>query len=178
MPTIDLSDDEHAAVTAAVRRTIDDDRYPRSPRLARLKAELAKPDPASAPKTENRHAHRYRKHQRGAAAADARDVRFCFYPLVLSRRRHLPGPLATGCVGRDNPKGRSCICRRVVCPLAAHGFANRCLAAPSANSRTIVAAAFRGSPDPVSASTRSFAQRSWGSFIWSFPERLVSLERR
>jgi hypothetical protein len=35
MPTIDFSDDEHAAVTRAVRRTIDDDRFPHAPRLAR-----------------------------------------------------------------------------------------------------------------------------------------------
>jgi len=50
MPHIDFSDDEHAAVTAAVRRTIDDDKYPRSPRLAPLKSALAKLDPTSAPK--------------------------------------------------------------------------------------------------------------------------------
>jgi hypothetical protein len=50
MPTIDLSDDEHAAVTAAVRRTIDQDRYPHSPRLKPLRAALAKLDPASLPK--------------------------------------------------------------------------------------------------------------------------------
>ena len=47
MPTIDFSEDEHAAVTAAVRRTIDEDRYPHSPRLAPLRAALAKLDPAS-----------------------------------------------------------------------------------------------------------------------------------
>jgi hypothetical protein len=49
MPTIELSDEEHAAVTAAVRRTIADDKYPLSPRLAPLKAALAKLDPRSTP---------------------------------------------------------------------------------------------------------------------------------
>ena len=33
MPTIDLTDDELAAVTAAIRRLIDDDRFPYAPRL-------------------------------------------------------------------------------------------------------------------------------------------------
>lgn len=51
MPTTDLTDEEHAAVTAAVRRSIADDRYPMSPRLAPLKSALAKLDPASVPKT-------------------------------------------------------------------------------------------------------------------------------
>jgi hypothetical protein len=50
MPTIDLTDEEHVAVTAAVRRTIADYKYPRSPRLAPLRAALAKLDPASMPK--------------------------------------------------------------------------------------------------------------------------------
>jgi hypothetical protein len=45
MPTFDLSDEEHAAVTAAVRRTINEDKYPLSPRLAPLKSALAKLDP-------------------------------------------------------------------------------------------------------------------------------------
>jgi hypothetical protein len=50
MSTVDFSDDEHAAVTDAVRRTIAEDRYPLSPRLAPLKSALAKLDPASVPK--------------------------------------------------------------------------------------------------------------------------------
>jgi hypothetical protein len=50
MPTIDLTDEEHAALLAAVRRSIADDKYPLSPRLAPLKAALAKLDPSSAPK--------------------------------------------------------------------------------------------------------------------------------
>jgi hypothetical protein len=50
MPTVDLTDEEYAAVTAAVRRTIDEDRYPLSPRLNPLKSALEKLDPASASK--------------------------------------------------------------------------------------------------------------------------------
>ena len=50
MPKIDLTDDELAAVTAAVRRTLDEDKYPLAPRLKPLRAALAKLDPASAPK--------------------------------------------------------------------------------------------------------------------------------
>ena len=42
MPTIDLTDDEHAAVTAAVRRAVEDDRFPRAPRLDPLRSALGK----------------------------------------------------------------------------------------------------------------------------------------
>jgi hypothetical protein len=47
MPTIYLSDDEYAAVTAAIRRAIEDDRFPRAPRLDPLRAALAKFDAAA-----------------------------------------------------------------------------------------------------------------------------------
>ena len=56
MPTIDLTDDELAAVTAAVRRTIETDRFPRAPRLYPLRAALgkleaeAKPTPPRRPR--------------------------------------------------------------------------------------------------------------------------------
>jgi len=50
MPKIDLTDDEHSAVTALVRRTIAEDRFPFSDRLRPLKAALVKLDPGSAPK--------------------------------------------------------------------------------------------------------------------------------
>jgi hypothetical protein len=40
MPTINLDDDELAAVTATIRRTIEDDRYPHAPRLDPLRAAL------------------------------------------------------------------------------------------------------------------------------------------
>jgi len=46
MPTIDLTDDEHAAVTAAIRRLIDEDRFPHAPRLDPLRSALAKLDAA------------------------------------------------------------------------------------------------------------------------------------
>jgi hypothetical protein len=38
--TLDLTDDETAALTQLLRRTIDEDRYPLSPRLAPLRAIL------------------------------------------------------------------------------------------------------------------------------------------
>jgi hypothetical protein len=46
MSVIDLTEDEHAALIAAARRAIDDDKYPLSPRLTPLKSALAKLDPA------------------------------------------------------------------------------------------------------------------------------------
>ena len=47
MPTIDLPDDELAAVTAAIRRAIEDDKFPHAPRLDPLKAALARLEAAS-----------------------------------------------------------------------------------------------------------------------------------
>jgi hypothetical protein len=44
MPTINLTDDELAAVTAAIRRAIEDDRFPCAPRLDPLRSALAKFD--------------------------------------------------------------------------------------------------------------------------------------
>ena len=44
MPTIDLTDDEYVALTAAIQRTIETDRFPRAPRLDPLRAALAKFD--------------------------------------------------------------------------------------------------------------------------------------
>jgi hypothetical protein len=43
--TLDLTDDKALALAQLLRRTIDDDRYPMSPRLAPLKAILGKLDP-------------------------------------------------------------------------------------------------------------------------------------
>jgi hypothetical protein len=48
MQTIDLTDDEHAAVTAAIKRAIEEDRFPSAPRLDPLRSALAKLDPAAA----------------------------------------------------------------------------------------------------------------------------------
>jgi hypothetical protein len=49
MPTIDLPDDGLAAVIAALRRAIEDDRYPHAPRLDPLRAALARFAAASEP---------------------------------------------------------------------------------------------------------------------------------
>ena len=46
MPTIDLTDEELAAVTAAIRRLVDEDRFPHAPHLDPLRSALAKPDVA------------------------------------------------------------------------------------------------------------------------------------
>jgi hypothetical protein len=50
MPTIDLTADELAAVAAAIRRAIDEDRFPHAPRLDPLRSALAKLDPATGAK--------------------------------------------------------------------------------------------------------------------------------
>ena len=56
VPTINLDDDELAAVIATVRRVIEDDRFPRAPRLDPLRA-LAKLEPATkAAASQNREA--------------------------------------------------------------------------------------------------------------------------
>jgi hypothetical protein len=44
MPTIDFTDKEHAAVTAAIRHLIEEDRFPPAPRLVPLRSALAKPE--------------------------------------------------------------------------------------------------------------------------------------
>jgi hypothetical protein len=49
MPTINLPDDELAAVTAAIRRIIEGDRYPHAPRLDPLRAALARLEAAAEP---------------------------------------------------------------------------------------------------------------------------------
>ena len=54
VPTINFTDDELAAVTAAIRRAIEDDRFPHAPRLDPLRAALGKfdaaPEPTALPK--------------------------------------------------------------------------------------------------------------------------------
>jgi hypothetical protein len=49
VPTIDLPDDELAAVAVAVRGVIEGDRYPHAPRLDPLRAALARLEAASKP---------------------------------------------------------------------------------------------------------------------------------
>ena len=51
MPTINLTDDELAAVTAAIRSLIEDDKYPHAPRLDPLRAALGKFEAAQEPAT-------------------------------------------------------------------------------------------------------------------------------
>jgi hypothetical protein len=48
VPTINLAADELAAVTAAIRRVIEDDRFPHAPRLDPLRAAPARLDAATA----------------------------------------------------------------------------------------------------------------------------------
>ena len=79
MPIIDLPDDELAAVAAAIRRLIEDDKYPHAPRLDPLRAALArleaagsmsaKPDNTSPPQAEGPAASQSRQ---AGAAIDAR----------------------------------------------------------------------------------------------------------
>jgi hypothetical protein len=48
MPSIELTDAELTAVTAAIRRAIEQDKFPHAPRLDPLRSALAKLDPAAA----------------------------------------------------------------------------------------------------------------------------------
>jgi hypothetical protein len=50
MPITDLTDDEYAAVAAAIRRAIVTDRFPHAPRLDPLRSALTKLEPATAAK--------------------------------------------------------------------------------------------------------------------------------
>jgi hypothetical protein len=49
VPTTTLPDNEFAAVTAAIGRLIEDDKYPHAPRLDPLRAALARFDAAAEP---------------------------------------------------------------------------------------------------------------------------------
>ena len=51
MPTIDLPDDELAAVTAAIRGVLEGDKFPHAPRLVPTRMALAKFDEAAAEPT-------------------------------------------------------------------------------------------------------------------------------
>jgi hypothetical protein len=55
--TLDLTDEETAALARLLTTTIDDDRYPLSPRIMMLKGILAKirPEPAHQPLPPQRH---------------------------------------------------------------------------------------------------------------------------
>ena len=47
MPTINLDDDELAAVIAVLRRVIEEDRFPRAPRLDPVRAALGRLEAAA-----------------------------------------------------------------------------------------------------------------------------------
>ena len=49
VPTIDLTDDELAAVTAVIRGFIEGDKFPHAPRLDPLRAALAQIEATAAP---------------------------------------------------------------------------------------------------------------------------------
>jgi hypothetical protein len=51
VPTIDLTDAELAAVTAAIRGIVEADKYPHAPRLVPMRMALAKFDEAAAEPT-------------------------------------------------------------------------------------------------------------------------------
>jgi hypothetical protein len=53
VPTIDLPADELAAVRAAIRRIIEDDKYPHAPRLDPLRASLARLEAATGESVQN-----------------------------------------------------------------------------------------------------------------------------
>ena len=49
VPVVDLPDDELAAVVAALRRLVEDDKFPHAPRLDPLRAALGKLEAAAEP---------------------------------------------------------------------------------------------------------------------------------
>jgi len=53
MPVLDLTDDELAAVIAALKEKLDRDRSPRAPRLEPFRAALAKLNPKSTPRAKH-----------------------------------------------------------------------------------------------------------------------------
>jgi hypothetical protein len=73
MSNIEFSDEEHAAVTATLRRAVYGRSFPRWPRLEPLRAALAKLDPTSAPESPYPCAHRYQKRLCDTVAAGERD---------------------------------------------------------------------------------------------------------
>ena len=83
MPIIDLPDDELAAVTAAIRRVIEDDKFPHAPRLDPLRAALARLEAASADRKSSPKKWRARAPE-GPAASQSRQAGAAITrPLVL-----------------------------------------------------------------------------------------------
>ena len=71
----DLTDEERAAVLAAVRKALADDPFPRAPRLEALRSALAKLDPSVAPGGRYRRSRRPQPLLRGHAAGAGRGDR-------------------------------------------------------------------------------------------------------
>ena len=71
MPSINLTDDELAAVAATVRRAIEDDKFPHAPRLDPLRAALGKFDAAAPEPTPHPNAPPLAKADKGARSAKA-----------------------------------------------------------------------------------------------------------
>jgi hypothetical protein len=61
MPTIDLTDDEYAAVTATIRCLIEEDKFPHAPRLDPLRSVLAQLDLATEVKRQPRSSEAFAK---------------------------------------------------------------------------------------------------------------------
>jgi hypothetical protein len=90
MPAIDLTDDELAAVTAAIWRAIEEDRFPRAPRLDPLRSALTKLDPATAPKLPKTPATSPRRQPGAALAKPLPGWSYTDCATLRSRERTLP----------------------------------------------------------------------------------------
>ena len=85
-----LTDDEKVALVALLKRTIDGDRYPLSPRIGMLRGILAKledPKPAPAPLPPRRHYAPPRAHRKAAESARLRHDQAMHLPRLRGRDR-------------------------------------------------------------------------------------------
>src|ERR1700689_2895108 len=88
VPTINLTDDEHAAVTAAIRRAIEDDKFPHAPRLDPLRWESSRRPQT---KSRSRRPRRQPNPISGAAITGASQLAPPVAPLVASDGGLMPG---------------------------------------------------------------------------------------
>ena len=96
MPTIDLTDAELAAVTAAIRRLIEQDPFPRAPRLDLLRSALAKLDPAVALQRAPDHSRRQRRRRQLGRNAAALGLAAFLSPSLAAMLTHAPHRSARG----------------------------------------------------------------------------------
>lgn len=92
MPAIDLSDDELAAVIAALKETLNRDRYHLAPRLEPFRRALAKLDPGSrsaTPRAPMPRAGPHARHPAAAMMADGRHLPFCAFHVARTCRGSL-----------------------------------------------------------------------------------------